>query len=185
MKKNNYDIQRIETTEAKPKPRECRTKSKAIIMLSMRLYDINVCARYHKTIDFFNRDNNAFHRFYSYNLIVSIIFLPDSLARSVFFSYYSCTLDQIRVSVVSSQNMNFYRSMVLFGRALLPQISAIGFICVFPERETTRLANRPTGKYMENLQPLNYRIKTWKNQQNSQLHFYYTVKQSIKISKKK
>lgn len=105
----------------------------------------------------FNRDKNAFHRFYSYNLIVSIIFLPDSLA--VYFLLLLLLSRSVSCLVVLSQNMNFYRSMVLFGHALLSQISAIGFICVFFGSRNNSISNRPTGKYMENLQPLNYWIK--------------------------
>lgn len=53
-----------------------QTESTAVIMLSMRLYDIHITLVIRR-LSIFNRDNNAFHRFYSskfFFLRFSIVF---------------------------------------------------------------------------------------------------------------
>lgn len=106
----------------------------------------------------FNRDNNAFHRFYSYNLIVSIIFLPDSLA--VYFFFITLALP---ISFMSGCFKSKYEFLSFDGfiRAciIVANIGNWFYLCFFFGSRNNSISNRPTGKYMENLQPLNYEIK--------------------------
>lgn len=82
-----------------------------------------------RRLSIFNRDNNAFHRFYSYNLIVSIIFFS-AIGRIFFRSFHVLLL---------SQNMNFVRSMGFIWPCLWDCCSFF-FLCVVPPNNS--ISNR-------------------------------------------